>query len=439
MATDSGASGPPLQKTETTASFPDYGYPQGHLGHLDETQAEKLEEFRKLVETEGLYKPGPPPSHDDEALLRYLRARRWVPEEALKQFRDTHEWRQANDIDTLYSTIELASYEQSRRMYPQWTGRRDRRGIPLYLFEVKPLDSKAVGEYERAGASHTFSKADSSRMTAPPGLLRLFALYENLTRFVMPFCSQLQDREFPGTPITMTTNIVDISGVGLKQFWNLKAHMQAASQLATAHYPETLDRIFIIGAPVFFSTVWGWIKRWFDPITVSKIFILSPAEVGPTLRQFIDPKNIPKKYGGELDFSWGDLPTVDPAWDGIVEWEGKPGFPTGPHIWRDIEGDRMECIGLGQKDGKLRRERICTVKKTYWSPVVGQNGAKEGADVEKNENGEKAEKVEEKKGEDLNDKVGNLDISEDADREKAQMSGREVSPSISPAIPNTVA
>lgn len=185
--------------------------------------------------------------------------------------------------------------------------------------------------------------------------------------------------------------------------------------------------------------MWGWIKRWFDPITVSKIFILSPAEVGPTLRQFIDPKNIPKKYGGELDFSWGDLPTVDPAWDGIVEWEGKPGFPTGPHIWRDIEGDRMECIGLGQKDGKLRRERICTVKKTYWSPVVGQNGAKEGADGEKNENGEKAEKVEEKKGEDLNDKVGNLDISEDADREKAQMNGREVSPSISPAIPNTVA
>ena len=115
------------------------------------------------------------------------------------------------------------------------------RGIPLYLFEVKHLDNKSVAEYERTGASHTFSKADESRMTAPPGLLRLFALYENLTHFVMPFCSQLQDRQFPGTPITMTTNIVDISGVGLKQFWNLKAHMQAASQLATAHYPETLD------------------------------------------------------------------------------------------------------------------------------------------------------------------------------------------------------
>ena len=69
MATDSGASGPPLQKVDTSASFSDYGYPHGHLGHLDEAQAEALEEFRKLAEAEGLYKPGPPPSHDDEALL----------------------------------------------------------------------------------------------------------------------------------------------------------------------------------------------------------------------------------------------------------------------------------------------------------------------------------------------------------------------------------
>jgi hypothetical protein len=81
-------------------------------------------------------------------------------------------------------------------------------------------------------------------------MMRLFALYENLTRFNMPFCTQLQDREFPGTPITMSTNIVDVSGVGIKQFWNLKAHMQAASQLATAHYPETLDRIFVRAYPV---------------------------------------------------------------------------------------------------------------------------------------------------------------------------------------------
>ena len=101
-----------------------------------------------------------------------------------------------------------------------------------------------MAKYEKLGQANTFSKAKVDGKT-PPGMLRLFALYENLTRFNQPFCTQLQDREFLGTPITMSTNIVDVSQVGLKMFWNLKSHMQAASQLATAHYPETLDRIFV--------------------------------------------------------------------------------------------------------------------------------------------------------------------------------------------------
>ena len=76
-------------------------------------------------------------------------------------------------------------------------------------------------------------------------MLRLFALYENLTRFVMPLCTAAPGRPNPETPVDQSNNIVDISKVGLKQFWNLKSHMQDASQLATAHYPETLDRIFV--------------------------------------------------------------------------------------------------------------------------------------------------------------------------------------------------
>lgn len=88
------------------------------------------------------------------------------------------------------------------------------------------------------------SKSQAKGST-PPKLLRLFALYENMTKFVLPLCTYLPDRPNPETPISSTCNIVDISGVGLKQFWNLKSHMQDASTLATAHYPETLDRIFV--------------------------------------------------------------------------------------------------------------------------------------------------------------------------------------------------
>lgn len=239
-------------------------------------------------------------------------------------------------------------------------------------------------EYEKHAAATPFSQAKTDKKT-PATLLRLFALYENLTRFNMPLSTQLPEREFPEVPITLSTNIVDISGVGLKQFWNLKAHMQVASQLATAHYPETLDRIFIIGAPMFFSTVWGWIKRWFDPITVSKIFVLSTHEAKAVLESFIDPKNIPKKYGGQLDYTFGDLGVPDPAWEGLIEWEnGHKTFPSGPLIWENNEdGTRLVCVGLGMTGGQQRRERIATIAKTFHHLTFEQaqafvNGTAEG-------------------------------------------------------------
>ncbi|OAQ99793.1 hypothetical protein LLEC1_07978 [Akanthomyces lecanii] len=362
---------PPVSRVKSSASVASaFNYPRGHLNSLSDQQEDALHKFKALLEKRGVWKRGPPPSHDDQTLLRFLRARRWIVEDAFAQFKDTEDWRAANELDVLYETIDLDAYEESRRLYPQWTGRRDRRGIPLYVFEIRTLDNKTVANYEKNGAKAGFSKAKSDGKTTP-GLMRLFALYENLTRFSQPFSTQLTDRESPDTPITLSTNIVDVSGVGLKQFWNLKAHMQAASTLATAHYPETLDRIFIIGAPFFFSTVWGWIKRWFDPITVSKIFILAPHDVLPTLETFIDRRNIPKKYGGELDYSSGQLGVPDPAWDGVVEWDnGYTSFPSGPLVWEDVvdgRADRLQCIALGYKDGKPRRERVCSMPRT-WSP-----------------------------------------------------------------------
>lgn len=128
--------------------------------------------------------------------------------------------------------------------YPQWTGRRDRRGIPVYLYKVSHLDSKTVSAYEKAISKSTTVPHDEKKV--PTKMLRLFALYENLMNHVLPLCSAMTDRPNVETPVTQSNNIVDISGVSLRQFWNLKNHMQDASTLATAHYPETLDRIFVI-------------------------------------------------------------------------------------------------------------------------------------------------------------------------------------------------
>jgi len=47
---------------------------------------------------------------------RYLRARKWSPEEAFKQFKDTEDWRKENELDNLYDNIDLTEYDQARRL-----------------------------------------------------------------------------------------------------------------------------------------------------------------------------------------------------------------------------------------------------------------------------------------------------------------------------------
>ena len=113
--------------------------------------------------------------------------------------------------------------------------------------------------------------------------------------------------------------------------------------------------------------MWSWIKRWFDPITTSKIFVLSQSQILPTLTQFIDPQNIPKKYGGTLEFKSGDIPNLDPDLREYLTMS--PGedierfLLTAPVRWvpqGDLDGE-MAAIGVGSINGKQRQEHLATL------------------------------------------------------------------------------
>jgi len=45
--------------------------------------------------------------------------------------------------------------------------------------------------------------------------------------------------------MSKSVNLIDLSGVGVKHFWNLRHHLQKSSTMATAHYPETVEKIFV--------------------------------------------------------------------------------------------------------------------------------------------------------------------------------------------------
>ncbi|EPS38316.1 hypothetical protein H072_8116 [Dactylellina haptotyla CBS 200.50] len=362
----------------------------GHYGHLTNDQQTAYVEFCRVLTEQGLYTPASEkaaPSHDDTTLLlpahhgiagfyrRFLRARKFDVPSAVTQFAETEIWRDDTKIETLYDIIDINEYEQARSVYPQWTGRRDRRGIPVYLFKVGHLNDKTMTAYAKS-TSGKHSAAQTNSKT-PDRLLRLFALYESMTHFILPMCSALP-RENPETPVDSTNNIVDIQGVGLRTFWNLKNHMQDASMLATAHYPETLDRIFIVGAPSFFPTVWGWIKRWFDPVTVSKIFILSPAEVYPTLEKYIEKKNIPKQYGGDLEYEFGQFPNLDEDTKNLLsdlQQTTTGGWVKGPIRWVGGDGPDAKLVAVGSENGQPRRKVLAVPEHLPVSHVInGKSG-----------------------------------------------------------------
>ena len=114
MANKTNAPSTNLTRTES------YQYPNAHFNHLTADQNIKLAEFKTLAQEAGYYHLASSsrsrPSHDDETLLRYLRARKFVPADAYKQFKDTEDWRRNNEIDKLYDTIDIAEYDETRRL-----------------------------------------------------------------------------------------------------------------------------------------------------------------------------------------------------------------------------------------------------------------------------------------------------------------------------------
>ncbi|GAA5825264.1 hypothetical protein JCM11251_006911 [Rhodosporidiobolus azoricus] len=334
---------------------------QGHLGHLDATQEKALMDFKRLLEEKGYYAPasgGRDASHDDVDLVRFLRARRFEPAGAFAQFSSAQDWRKSAKVDELYDTFSLEEYDMARALYPQWTGRRDKAGLPVYLFKVGALTKDKTDKY---------IKATNERLDE-----RMVALYENMVQFVVPICSSTP-HEHNETPVSGCATMVDISGVSLKRFWDLKSHMQRASTLASAHYPETLGAIYLIGAPNFFSVVWGWVKKWFDPGTVEKIHILPSDRTAALsiLTAHIPPSSIPCSYGGELDWDFGSpAPNLDAE---LQKSLGREECPAGPMRWDSKKG-MAKVVGEGRSQWVEKQGTGQAAEDAASAPAPGQGG-----------------------------------------------------------------
>ncbi|KAG9093009.1 hypothetical protein FS749_015254, partial [Ceratobasidium sp. UAMH 11750] len=152
----------------------------------------------------------------------------------------------------LYKTgFDITEFEDMKRVYPRWTGRRDKRGLPLYVYQLSALTPEVMKQLGATPPERRYQ--------------RIIALYEYMLNFAFSTCTALPPPESDSetavpSHIAQATTIIDMNDTTLRQLIKFRSHLQEASTLATANYPETLGMIFVVGAPGWWSTVWGWVK-----------------------------------------------------------------------------------------------------------------------------------------------------------------------------------
>lgn len=144
--------------------------------------------------------------------------------------------------------------------------RPGKNGLPIYVYRIGSLESveKELSadpperRYQRMYVPKENKKFPSHINFAFPHFDSI-VLSEFMTRFYFQLCTALP-RPSSATPVSSATNIIDLEGVSFGTMWRLRNHLQDASHLAKANYPETISTIAVVNAPSFFPIVWGWIK-----------------------------------------------------------------------------------------------------------------------------------------------------------------------------------
>lgn len=225
-----------------------------------------------------------PPRHDDyHTLLRFLKARYFDIEKTIIMWEEMLNWRKEFGADTVLEDYKFAELAEVLQQYPQGYHGVDKEGRPIYI--------------ERLGMAHP---SKLMQITSVDRYLKYHVQeFERAFNEKFPACSIAAKRQ-----ICSTTTILDVQGLGLKNFTPTAASiLGAVTKVDCNYYPETLHQMFVVNASTTFKKyLWPAAQKFLDAKTIPKIQVLEPKSLG-MLHEAIDPSQLPDFLGGSCTCS----------------------------------------------------------------------------------------------------------------------------------------
>jgi hypothetical protein len=193
-------------------------------------------------------------------------------------------------------------------LFKIWKANLSQDGRPVYIEHLGKVDIAAM---------HKITTEE--RM-----LQNLICEYEKMADPRLPACSRKS-----GCLLETSCTIMDFKGVGISKASSVYGYIQKASVISQDYYPERLGKLYLINTPWGFSSVFSFVKRFLDPVTVAKIHVLGSNYQKELLEQ-VDPANLPTELGGTCNCDGGCQlsdagPWHDPQWAKPPKWlEQKP-------------------------------------------------------------------------------------------------------------------
>ncbi|KAI9233650.1 MAG: CRAL-TRIO domain-containing protein [Podila humilis] len=263
--------------------------------------------------------------HPDLIILKFIRARKWVLDDAMKMFLNALKWRIVERLDEL---VELSDVELDAK-YPKFIEQmRIGKG---YLRGADPLDRPMSVVNTRL-----HHKADQ-----PAETIHRFTLYTmECGRTVLP----------QGAETVIV--IFDLSNFGLDNMdWGF---VRLFVQCFESYYPETLGVCVVHRAPFVFWGLWKLIQPLLDPVVATKFVFTRNNE---ELHKVVPRERLPiTHYGGLDDWTYKYVPAAPGEDDVMKDVAKKEELLTERHALEETF-DRVTREWIKNVNGKNAPER----------------------------------------------------------------------------------